>query len=161
MTTIVKRSVKGSDLTPAEADQNLENLNNDKLEKGLYSTNNSIVIKNNSGVIQELIIPVSRILGRKASGEIVPLTASEVKTLLSIEAADVSGLSSLLSSKSDTGHGHSVGEILGPPNGGWLKTPDGVSNKNNFDPDTVTVGELAKFVTAMYDALLNKSILSV
>lgn len=228
MSTIVTRSGKGSDLTPNEADQNIINLNADKLEKGTYATNNAIVIKNNSGVVQELIIPVSRILGRKATGEIVPLTmaevivmldiqitdvdglqaeldakidesfltgtnkmlfkdnsgalnqftvelsrlvgrkatgeigqltVAEVKTLLGYAIADITGLATALTGKSDTGHTHTPTEILGPGDTGWTRPTGKTKFQGDYDNGTVTLSNLAGFVSGIYDALKARDIL--
>lgn len=84
MSTIVKRSVKGSPLTHSEMDANFENLNSGKLEKSLYSINNSILYRNSSGVVTNLEVLSSRILGRKSTGEITTLTYAEMKTLVGL-----------------------------------------------------------------------------
>lgn len=82
MSVILLRSAKGSPLTHTEMDTNWTNLNNDKFEKSTYSSNNTIVYKSNSGVLTELVVPASRVVGRKSTGEITVLQASDIITLL-------------------------------------------------------------------------------
>ena len=94
--TIVKRLVKGSKLTHAELDGNFDHLENNKLNKSVLATNNAVLIKDSGGNIVEVVVEASRIMGRSATGEIRPLTATEVKTLLAIAIADVSGLTAAL-----------------------------------------------------------------
>jgi len=82
MSTIITRASKGSALSHAEMDANLNNLNADKVEKSLLVTNNSIYVKNNSGVLVEVVVATDRILGRLSGGEIVGLTVAQIKTLI-------------------------------------------------------------------------------
>ena len=84
MSAITLREVKGSKLTHNEMDDNFNNLNEDKLEKSLYATNNPILIRNNSGDIVEVEVDPSTIVGRKATGEIVALTVAELRTMLAV-----------------------------------------------------------------------------
>lgn len=93
MTAITTRAAKGSALTHGEADNNFTNLNNDKLEKGLFATNHTILIRDNSGNVVEVVVGEDRIVGRKAGGQITALTAAEIQTLI--------GLTSLLNGKQD------------------------------------------------------------
>lgn len=54
-----------------------------------YSANSTVVFKNSSGTITYVSVGASTIVGRKATGEIVALTASEVKTILALVKGDV------------------------------------------------------------------------
>ncbi len=50
------------------------------------------VIASIAGTLADLDVPASTFLGRKAAGNLVPMTVAEAKTLLAIAYADVSGL---------------------------------------------------------------------
>lgn len=79
---ITYRAVKGSDLTPAEVDQNFTELDTNKLNKSEYAGNNTVLVKDNGGAFVSITINASQILGRKATGEIVALTAAELKGII-------------------------------------------------------------------------------
>lgn len=101
MATIVLRIEKGSPLTIEEMDNNFNNLNEQKLEGSIFSENNSILIRDNSGNLVPVVIAEGEILGRLTGEGIKGLSVSELKSLLEIGATDVGGLDTLLTDKAD------------------------------------------------------------
>jgi len=99
---IVLRSIKGTPLTEAELDGNFTHLEDNKLNKSLLATNNSVFVKDNAGTLAEVAVAASQFLGRKATGGIVSMTVGEVKAILDEEIADVAGLQAALDAL-DTG----------------------------------------------------------
>ncbi len=156
MADITLREVKGSKLTHQEMDDNFNNLNVQKIEQGLFATNNTILIKDNSGELVEVVIAPSRIIGRLASGEIVALTAAQLKGLIEIAISDVDGLQDALDAL-QTDIDTKQDEITA--DSGW-SDPTGTSDKSTFATTTVTTENLAEFVKAMYEALKAQGLLT-
>lgn len=75
---ITYRAAKGSDLTPAEVDANFNELDTNKVDKGAFAANNTLLIKNNAGVITQITVANNRIIARLATGEIKAITAAEL-----------------------------------------------------------------------------------
>lgn len=97
MATIVLRLVKGSALTIEELDNNFNNLNQQKLEASIFSGNNTVLIRDNSGNLIPVVIAEGEILGRLTGEEIKGLSAEELKGLLEIGVSDVAGLDTAIS----------------------------------------------------------------
>ena len=76
-------STSGSDALQGIID-GVTNLNNDKLEKSLYDAN-SILYATADNTPVALTVGASTIVGRKSSGDIVALTATEARTILNVE----------------------------------------------------------------------------
>lgn len=76
-------STSGSDALQGIIDA-VTNLNNDKLEKSLYDAN-SILYATTDNTPVALTVGASTIVGRKSSGDIVALTATETRTILNVE----------------------------------------------------------------------------
>lgn len=93
---IVKRLVKGSKLTHAELDGNFDFLDDAKINKSILNSNHSVLVKDSGGNITRVIMAINTVLGRKASGEIVGLTADDIKTLID--------LNTLLNAKAPASH---------------------------------------------------------
>lgn len=108
---ITYRNIKGSDLTPAEVDNNFLTLDQDKLNKSVLANNNTLLIKDASGNLVELQVDFSRIVGRLATGEIIALTKVQLKGLLEIAISDVSALQAALDAKAAASHTHAQSEI--------------------------------------------------
>lgn len=96
MAVITLRLIKGEPLTFEEVDANFNNLNADKLEKGLYSAPNVMLATNGSGEVVPISIPEVRIVGRLTGGQVKALTMSELKAILALEMSDVNGLEDAL-----------------------------------------------------------------
>jgi hypothetical protein len=60
------------------------------------NSNYSVLVKDSGGNITRVVVPINTVLGRKSSGEIVGLTADDVKALID--------LSALLSAKAPASH---------------------------------------------------------
>lgn len=76
-------STSGSDALQGIKDA-VTNLNDDKLEKSLYDAN-SILYATTDNTPVALTVGASTIVGRKSSGDIVALTATETRTILNVE----------------------------------------------------------------------------
>lgn len=99
---IILRTVKGEPLTNAEIDGNFAYLDDIKLEASVLNENNAMLVRDNGGNITKIVVPLSRIVGRLASGEIKALTVNEVKGLLEIAIEDIDGLQATLDAKAGT-----------------------------------------------------------
>lgn len=146
---IVLREVKGSKLTHAELDNNFNELHSLKMDAALLASNNTMLVKDNSGNLVEIVVATSRIVGRLSSGEIKALTVAELKGLIAIAIADVATLQDALDDKQD---------VIAPSTG-W-SDPTGTTDKSTFATATVTTENLAKFVKAMYEALKAQGLLT-
>lgn len=126
---ITKRLVKGSKLTHAELDANFTDLDNNKLNKSSYAANNTMVIKDSSGNIVSVAVPVNSFLGRIATGEIKAMTVAEAKTLLNIDISDI---------------------LTAAP--GW-GVPTGTASRTTFATGSVSTTQLAEKMKALIDDL--------
>lgn len=153
----VYRLVKGTPLTHAEMDNNIQELDDLKMDKTVLTANNTVLVKDNSGDLVALEITAETILGRKSTGEIVALTKAEVKEILAIVIDDIDTLQTALDSKSDDGHSHTLAEVGITPDSGW-GNPTGTADKTVFDTGTVTTAQLAGRVKAIIDTLKTQGI---
>lgn len=99
MAEIVLRTSKGSALTHEEVDSNFHNLNEAKLEGGIFATNNSLLIRDKDGNLVAAVINELRVVGRLTDGNIKGLTMTELKELLALEIDSVAGLAEALLEK--------------------------------------------------------------
>lgn len=109
---IIKRTTKGSALTHAELDGNFDHLDSVKVDKSTLG-NNQLLYRDKDGNLTVLTVNEQELVGRLTAGNIDGLDAATVKNLLSIVVADVGGLTTELSGKSDTGHEHAVADVSG------------------------------------------------
>jgi hypothetical protein len=84
---IVKRLVKGSKLTHAELDGNFDFLNDNKINNSALNANYSVLVKDSGGNITKVVLPINSVLGRLATGEIVALSAENIKTIIDLATA--------------------------------------------------------------------------
>jgi hypothetical protein len=106
------RLVKGSPLTHAEMDTNIQELDDLKMDKSAFGSNNSVVARDNSGDLVAVVMTASTILGRKSTGEIVALDKNDIKTILNLGIDDVDGLQDVLDVLAGS-HTHPISEVTG------------------------------------------------
>ena len=82
-------------------DDKFVSLREGKLDAGILQTNNSLVIKSGAGEFVEVTIGSSKLVGRRATGDIDGLTVAEVLGVLGLQIADINGLATALTALTD------------------------------------------------------------